>query len=183
MPSFSSILLTVSEKKNFEYFFKNLLLMSPRQPIKSSNLDKSCIKHGGLLNKHFCKKKSNIPKDLAEIVNFHFSHYKTMETLSCHSNQSSYLREIKNITFVKGYGLSKYTKGPLYPPYGFWDYSINISVKKIQISPLRQKKIAIFHFSHYKSMGTISCHSNQSSYPTGIKNITFCSPYLEMLCV
>ena len=26
-------------------------------------------------------------------------------------------------------------------------------------------------------MGTISCHSNQSSYPTGIKNITFRSPY------
>ena len=25
-------------------------------------------------------------------------------------------------------------------------------------------------------MGTISCHSNQSSYPTGIKNITFRSP-------
>ena len=23
-------------------------------------------------------------------------------------------------------------------------------------------------------METISCHSNQSSYPTGIKNITFC---------
>ena len=30
-------------------------------------------------------------------------------------------------------------------------------------------------------MGTISCHSNQSSYPTGIKNITFRSPYLKML--
>ena len=59
------------------------------------------------------------------------------------------------------------------------DYSINISVKKkIQISPLRQKKIANFHFSHYKFMGTISWHSNQSSYPTGIKNITFRSPYL-----
>ena len=30
-------------------------------------------------------------------------------------------------------------------------------------------------------MGTISCHSNQSSYPTGIKNITFRSPYLRMV--
>ena len=28
--------------------------------------------------------------------------YKSMETLSCHSNQSSYLTEIKNITFVEG---------------------------------------------------------------------------------
>ena len=30
-----------------------------------------------------------------------------------------------------------------------------------------------FQFSHYKSMGTINYHSNQSSYPTGIKNTTF----------
>ena len=32
--------------------------MSPRQPIKSSDLDNlSHMKHGGLLNKHLCKKK------------------------------------------------------------------------------------------------------------------------------
>ena len=54
MPSF--IHLTVSEKKNFEYFFENLPFMLPSQPIKSSDLDKSHMKHGGLLNKHFCKK-------------------------------------------------------------------------------------------------------------------------------
>ena len=119
MPRFSFILLTVSEKKNFEYFFENLLFISPRQPIKSSDLDKSRMKHGGLLNNHFCKKKSNIPKDLAEIVNFHFSHYKTMENLSCHSNQSTYPTEIKNIPVVKGNVLSKYTKFRLHPLYGF----------------------------------------------------------------
>ena len=94
--------------------------MSPCQPIKSSDLDKSHINHGGLLNKHFCNKKnSNIPNDLAEIVNFHFSHYKSMESLSCHSNQSSYPTEIKNITFVEGNVLSKYAKFRLDPPYGF----------------------------------------------------------------
>ena len=68
--------------------------MSPCQPIKLSDLDleKSRTKHGGLLNKYFCKnKKSNIPNDLAEIVNFHFS----IGTISCHSNQSSYPTEIK----------------------------------------------------------------------------------------
>ena len=43
----------------------------------------------------------------------------------------------------------------------------------IQISPMRQKKLSIFLFSLYKSMGTIRCHSNQSSNPTGIKNTTF----------
>ena len=77
------------------------------------------MKCGGLLNKHFCKKKkSNIPNDLADIVNFNFSHYKSMETLSCHSNQSSYLTEIKT-TFVEGNVLSKYAKLRLHPPYGF----------------------------------------------------------------
>ena len=43
-----------------------------------------------------------------------------METLSCHSNQSSYPTEIKkNITFVEGNVLSKYAKFRLHPPYGF----------------------------------------------------------------
>ena len=65
-------------------------------------------------------KKSQISSnDLAEIVNFHFSHYKSMETLSCHSNQSSYPTEIKNTTFVEGNILSKYAKFRLDPPYGF----------------------------------------------------------------
>ena len=78
------------------------------------------MKHGGLLNKHFCKKISNIPNDLAEIVDFHFSHYKSMETLSYHSNQSFYPTEIKkNITFVEGNILSKYAMSRLHPQYGF----------------------------------------------------------------
>ena len=88
--------------------------MSPHQPIKSSDLGKSHMKHGGLLNKHLLEK--NIPNDLAEIVNFHFSHYKSMETLSCHGNLSSYLTGIKNITFVEGNILSKYAKFWLHPP-------------------------------------------------------------------
>ena len=33
--------------------------MSPCQPIKLSDLDKSRMKHGGLLNKYFCKKNSH----------------------------------------------------------------------------------------------------------------------------
>ena len=41
-------------------FFKNLPFMWPRQTIKLSNLDKSRMKHEGLLNKHFCKKKNQI---------------------------------------------------------------------------------------------------------------------------
>ena len=120
MPSFSFFLLTISEKENFEYFFENLPFMSPRQPIKSRDLDKSHMKQRGLLNRHFCKKKkSNIPNDLVKIVIFQFSHYKSMKILSCHSNQSVYLTEIKNINFVEGNVLSKYAKFRLHPPYGF----------------------------------------------------------------
>ena len=75
--------------------FQKFTLYVLRQPIKLSDLDKSRLKHGGLLNKYFCKKKSNIPNDLAENVNFLFSHYKSMGTISCHSNQSSYPTGIK----------------------------------------------------------------------------------------
>ena len=93
--------------------------MSPRQPIKLSNLDKSRMKHGGLLNKYFSKKNSNIPNDLAEIVNFPFSHYKSMGTISCHSNQSSYQPGIKYTTYVEANVLSMYAKFWLHPLYGF----------------------------------------------------------------
>ena len=58
------------------------------------------------------------------------------------------------------------------------DYSRNISVKL-----LPQNVQANFHFSHYKSMATISCYSNQSSYPIGTKNNSIRSPSLQMLYV
>ena len=93
--------------------------MSLRQPIKLSYLDKSRMQHGGLLNKHICEKNSKITSETAETVNFQFSHYKSMGTISCHSNQSSYLTRIKNTTFVEANDLSMYAKFQLHPPYGF----------------------------------------------------------------
>ena len=42
---------------------------------------------------------------------------------------------------------------------------------KIQIPTIGPEKIANFHFSHYKSID--GNHSNQSSYPTGIKNTNY----------
>ena len=74
--------------------------MLPRQPIKFSDLDKIHMKDEGLLNKHICEKKSNISNETAEIVNFHFFHYKSMGTISCHSNQSSYPIGTKTQLFV-----------------------------------------------------------------------------------
>ena len=120
MPSLSFILPTVSEKKNIEYFFENLPFMSPRQPIKLSDLDKSRMKHGGLLYNYICEKKvSNISSETAETVNFHFSHYKSMGKISCHSNQSSYPTRIKNTTYIEANVRSMFAKFRLHPPDGF----------------------------------------------------------------
>ena len=65
------------------------------------------------------KLKSIIPNETVEIPNFHFSHYKYMEIISFHSNQSSYPTGIKNITFVEGNVLCKYAMFQLHPPYSF----------------------------------------------------------------
>ena len=96
-----------------------------------------------------------------------------METINCNSNQSSYLTGIKIISFVEGNVQCKYTNFQLHPPTSMEDYSINISVRKKSNISSETAETVKFQFSHYKSMGTISCHSNQSSYLTGKKNTTF----------
>ena len=93
--------------------------MSPRQPIKSSDLDKVVCNMEDYSINTSVKKKSNISSsETAETVNFQFSHYESMGTISCHSNQSSYPTGIKNTTFVEANVLSMYTKFQLHPPYG-----------------------------------------------------------------
>ena len=73
-----------------------------------------------LLKRHICEKKvSNISSETADTVNFHFSHYKSMGTISCHSNQSSYPTGIKNTTYIEANVLSMYAKFRLHPSYGF----------------------------------------------------------------
>ena len=59
---------------------------------------------------------SNISSEMAEIAIFRFSSYKSMETLSCHSNQSSGTRTIKNINFVEANIISMYAKFQIHPP-------------------------------------------------------------------
>ena len=45
-----------------------------------------------------------------------------METISCHSNQSSYLTGIKIINhFVEGNVQCKYANVQLHPPNSFWE--------------------------------------------------------------
>ena len=94
--------------------------MSPRQPIKLSDLDKSRMKHGGLLNKYFCKKKIQIsPMTWQKLSISTFPIIKSMGTISCHSNQSSYPTGIKNTSYVEANVLSMYAKFQLHPLYGF----------------------------------------------------------------
>ena len=81
MQCFSFIPLTASEEKIFENFFENLPFMLPWQSIKISDLDKIHMVGKGLPQKHFCKTFfQNICNNTEINANFHFSHYKSMET-------------------------------------------------------------------------------------------------------
>ena len=95
MQSISFIKQTILRRRFLlKIFFENLPFLGPQQPIKISDQDEGHLKRSALLNKHFSKNET------AEIANFHFSHYKSMETESCHSNQSSYLTGIKKQLFL-----------------------------------------------------------------------------------
>ena len=91
------------------------------------------MKRRGLLNKHLCKKNLNIPNETEQIVNFLFSHFKSMGTISCHSNQTSYLTGIKNTTFVEANVLSMYAKFELHPPYGFLEEFFLTFLRKLTL--------------------------------------------------
>ena len=61
------------------------------------------------------KQNSNVCDISRKIANFHFSHHKSMKTLSCHSNQSSYPPGIKNTNYVEATVRNMYTKYRLHP--------------------------------------------------------------------
>ena len=74
----------------------------------------------GLLLKHFSKTCVTISAvTQKKNANFHFTHYKYMETLSCHSNESTWATTIRNIIFVAGKVMNIYAQFQLHPPYGF----------------------------------------------------------------
>ena len=138
---------------------------------------------------------------------FHFSRYKSMETLSCHSNETTWSTAIKNKRFVEPIVMNISAKFQLHPPYVFWgdDFwiffrecillvamatnqfssldTIHMFGRGLLKEHLRKTFVKIscnetaikvfFHFSHYKSMETLNCHSNESTWATAIKNITF----------
>ena len=75
----------------------------------------------GLLQKHFSKTFVKISAVISAVINanFHFSHHKYMETLSCHSNESTRSTTIKNKVYVEAIVMNIYAKFQLHPPYGF----------------------------------------------------------------
>ena len=64
---------------------------------------------------------------------FIFSHYKSMETLSCHSNESTWTTAIKT-TFVVANVMNSSAKFQLYPLYGFWRDDFWIRCRKFSLS-------------------------------------------------
>ena len=73
----------------------------------------------GLLQKHFSKPLVKICSNTETNANFHFSHYKSTETLSCHSNESTLTTTVKNIIYVEANVMNIYAKFQIHPPHGF----------------------------------------------------------------
>ena len=94
---------------------------------------------------NFCQ---NICNEIAINLSFHFSHCKSMETLSCHSNQSAWATAIKNNISVEAIVRNSPAKFQLYPPHSFWAVDFWIFFRKFcllvamvtnQIKRLQQK--------------------------------------------
>ena len=58
---------------------------------------------------------------------------KSMETLSCHSNQSAWATAIKNNIFVEANVMNMYAMFQLHPPYDFWGKEFWIFFRKFTI--------------------------------------------------
>ena len=74
----------------------------------------------------FCQ---NTCSEIAIKTYFHFSHYKSMETLSCHSNESTWATAIKNTHFVEANVMNIFAKFQLHPLYGFCIVSASFAFK------------------------------------------------------
>ena len=137
MQSFSFIPLMASEKKIFEYFFRKFSLsvaMATNQNICSNT----------------------------EInANFHFSHYKSMETLSCHSNESTWAMAIKNIIYVEANVMNMYAK--------------------FQLHPLMASEEKIFNI--FSKIYPLCCHGNQSNSAIWTKFIWIIEDYSRNISV
>ena len=65
----------------------------------------------------FCRNPSN---EILIKVTFRFSHYKSLETLSCHSIQNTYETAINTNKFVQACDMNISAKFQPCPQYSFW---------------------------------------------------------------
>ena len=86
--------------------------------IKIIDLDKIHMVGRGLpvLQNHFSKTFVKISAVTEINANFHFSHYKYMETLSCHSNESTQATTINIVIYVEVNVMNIYAVSASPPP-------------------------------------------------------------------
>ena len=58
------------------------------------------------------------PRQIKRFFNFHFSHFKSMVTLGCHSNQRYYPTRIRKTTYIEANVISMYDKFQLHILFG-----------------------------------------------------------------
>ena len=89
MQSFSFIPLTASKEKIFEYFFENLPFFVAMATNQIQWFRQISYESQRTTQETFLLENQNICSETAKIANFHFSYYKSMATIRCHSNQRS----------------------------------------------------------------------------------------------
>ena len=106
---------------------------------------------------------------------FHISHYKSMETLSCHSDKCTLANAIKNILFVEAHIMNISVNFQLHPPYGFWGDDFLIFFRKFNIlvamatNPLNQSNSAVWKkFIYMLGRGLLKEH--------------FCKTFIKYIC-
>ena len=117
----------------------------------------------GVLQEHFCKHFVKIQEINA---NFHFSHYKSMETLSCHSNETPWATTIKNIIYVETNVINMSAKFQLHPSYGFWEEDFWIIFWKFTFmlpwQPIKFSHSDKIHMNHRGGLKKHFCRKKKS---------------------
>ena len=124
-------------------------------------LDKTYFFGRGLLKEHFCKNFcQNICSDIPIKANCNFPHYKSMEILCCHSNESSWAMALKNASSEKE----------------CYKHLCKVSA----LSPLWLLRR---WFLNIVSQFSLSCHGNQSNSEIWTKQICLVEDYSRNISV
>ena len=85
-----------------------------------------------------------------------------METLSCHSKETTWATTIKNIIYVETNVMNMYAKFQLHPHYGFWEEDF---------------------FNNFLQIYPLCCHGNQSKSAIWSKFIWIVGDYSRNISV